>query len=389
MSFYNENARIILPLIALTTPLLIIDDNPIDVTTYRRYLSEEDYDIKDCETIEDALDELEHNIPPCILLDYSLPDGTGLDFLEEFKERFNSNLPSVIMVTGQGDENIAVQSMKAGARDYLVKGTIDSVNLNKAISQAIEHNQLENLLEIKNIELEASNTELKRLLGELSHFTYLASHDLQEPLRKIQSFSNQLRKHCCDELGERGLDYLQRMESSSQRMKKLLVDLIEYSRISNQDLEFENIDLNKFIESVLKDTFANSNKKDVNIPVHCPLGLNLKTKKVLLHIIIKELINNACTFVLENKKIEISIHVETNNNSVEISITDNGIGFEIDFFERILEPFQRLHSRGQYGTGSGIGLALCKKAVTSLKGFLKVDSTPGEGSTFTFYLPVL
>ena len=179
--------------------------------------------------------------------------------------------------------------------------------------------------------------ELSRSNIELDQFAYIASHDLQEPLRKIQAFSDRLETKYAAALDERGLDYLERMRSSAQRMQTLIKDLLTYARVTSKACPLVSVDL-----------------------------------AVLAH----EVVTVQAQPVLAGTPA-----------AYQITIQDNGIGFDEEYRERIFAPFQRLHGRGQY-EGTGIGLAVCRKIVRRHSGDITVASVPGQGSTFTVTLPV-
>ena len=232
--------------------------------------------------------------------------------------------------------------------------------------------------------------ELARSNRELEQFGYSASHDLQEPLRKIIAFSDRVAVACRDQLDEKHRDYLDRVQNAAMRMQALIDALLAYSRVTTKAKPFESVDLAATAEGVLSDldfriseTGGEVRLKD--LPV-------LDAEPVQMQQLLQNLVGNALKFKREDVPplIEVTGKVMDGGPSGEvcrITVRDNGIGFDPKFADRIFLVFQRLHGRGAY-EGTGIGLALCKKIVDRHGGSIEVDSTPGEGSVFTVTLPM-
>jgi signal transduction histidine kinase len=228
--------------------------------------------------------------------------------------------------------------------------------------------------------LEIQNKELERKNIELEQFAFVASHDLQEPIRTTSSFVELLQKEYDGKLDERGNKYLDYIAQSSDRMKVLINDLLEYSRIGSKK-ELKQVDCNIVMNEVLADlgsaiTEARAEITIVNLPVIGGYPTELKQ-------LFQNLIMNAIKFTKKNISPQISISVRKIIGYWQFAFVDNGIGIPKEHNERIFVIFQRLHSRNEYN-GSGIGLSHCKKIVELHKGKIWVESTPGEGSTFHF-----
>ncbi|MEL7436295.1 MAG: ATP-binding protein, partial [Chloroflexota bacterium] len=233
----------------------------------------------------------------------------------------------------------------------------------------------------------ASNLEKSNV--ELEQFAYAASHDLQEPLRKIQTFGSRLESKYGDKLEGRGLEYLTRMQSAAGRMQALIQDLLSLSRVTTQAQPLEKIDLNDVIDEVLVDIEVQVSKANAEICVsELPI---IEADKTQMRQLFQNLITNAIKFAREDIPpsvvIESQLHTSTAILEVEISVSDNGIGFEPRYAERIFSVFQRLHGRGEY-EGTGVGLALCRKIVERHNGTIIAHGKPNEGATFMITLPV-
>lgn len=250
-----------------------------------------------------------------------------------------------------------------------------------------------------NEELAKSNELLMRSNENLQQFAYIASHDLQEPLRKIQSFGDLLKKRYAAELGA-GADYLERMQGASRRMSALIEDLLAFSRVSTQKNVTEQVELNQVVKSVLTDLdFAIQETKAVISVGQLPV---IEGDPLQLGQLYQNLISNALKFHLPNQAPHIEINAEIVNsadlpNTIKparfaptyhrIDVRDNGIGFDDKYTNRIFQIFQRLHGKTEYA-GTGIGLAICEKVANNHGGAITATSNPGHGAVFSVYFPV-
>lgn len=239
--------------------------------------------------------------------------------------------------------------------------------------------------------------ELMRSNRDLQDFANIASHDLQEPLRKIQTFSDLLQERYQAELDERGRAYIQRITDSAQRMQALILDLLIYSRVTSRGQPFERVDLNQSVRSVLNDLELQIEETQARIDRgHLP---TIEADATQMRQLLQNLLSNALKFRNngEPPRIKISARVydevparQRSDRPVqccELKVADNGIGFEQRYLDRIFQPFQRLHPRSEY-QGTGMGLAICRKIVERHGGSITAQSRPGEGATFIVRLPV-
>jgi PAS domain S-box-containing protein len=245
-----------------------------------------------------------------------------------------------------------------------------------------------------NQRLEEKNEELLRTNKELESFTYIASHDLQEPLRKIQMFIQLLNKNKHDETQRE--KYIEKINSSAQRMSQLIDAILDYSRISGTKEKLELIDLNETLSLVKNDfeMLVEEKKAVINsttLPVIEGVGVQLSQ-------LFSNLLSNALKFASQNPVIHISARVVKGNqlagknlkpeaDYMELKFADNGIGFEPQFAERIFQLFQRLHGKSEYA-GTGVGLSIVKKIAERHQGYIYAQSEPGVGATFVVVLPL-
>ena len=238
-------------------------------------------------------------------------------------------------------------------------------------------------LEDANHQLEAQNVVLAQSNERLQRFAYVASHDLQEPLRKIISFSGLLVERMPDGVDADTTMYVDRIVGSATRMKRLIEDLLMFSRVGQQ-VELRPVDCNVVLRSVLDSLAVSLAETGATVTHDEPLPV-VVAQRTLMEMLFQNLIANAVKYRSEAPP-RIHIAAEELDGQCRVAITDNGIGLDMAYAERIFQVFQRLHPRGKYD-GTGIGLAVCQRVVESCGGRIGVDSTPGAGSTFWFTLP--
>jgi light-regulated signal transduction histidine kinase (bacteriophytochrome) len=249
---------------------------------------------------------------------------------------------------------------------------------------------LEELVETRTAELEKANRELKaysakleRINEELSEFAFVASHDLQEPLRKIQTFCDMAQHRCAFDTA--GREYLDRILSSATRMRQLLRDLLQFSRVATIVEPFKEIDLHKIVREA-----ADIFEKDI-LETGCSVGIEnvpvIEADETQMLQLFQNLIGNALKYRSRESPL-IKIRGRRDGKEFcEISVKDNGIGFEQQFERLIFKPFQRLHGHSEY-EGTGMGLAICRKIVELHGGSIRAESEPGRGTTFVIRLPL-
>jgi signal transduction histidine kinase len=235
-------------------------------------------------------------------------------------------------------------------------------------------------LERSNEELERHARELVRSNAELDQFASIASHDLQEPLRKVRTFTERISETEADALSERGIDYLRRANASAERMQTLIEDLLRYSRVSTQGRPFAPVDLRRVTEDVLEDLSEQINRTGAIVRVGSLPTINADAPQ--MRQLLQNLISNAVKFWREGVTPEVYIDSKVESGWVTIEVRDNGIGFDPQYSRRIFRVFERLHGRGTY-PGTGIGLALCRKIAERHGGTIVARSVLDEGSTFT------
>ena len=227
--------------------------------------------------------------------------------------------------------------------------------------------------------------ELARSNEELDSFASIASHDLQEPLRKVRTFNEQLTVLEADRLSDQGRDYLERANAAAERMQKLIEDLLKFSRVSTQGRPFERVDLADVANRVVVDLEAQVHDSGARVEVgDLPV---ITADPLQMQQLLQNLISNALKFRREGVVPEVHITAERNGENIQLKVSDNGIGFEPRYAARIFRIFERLHGRSEY-PGTGIGLALCRKIADRHGGTIEAESEPGHGATFIVTLPI-
>lgn len=277
------------------------------------------------------------------------------------------------------------------------------LNISPMINDSLEEQlillAIEDITEITaaNITLKQNNRELEENNKELTSFSYIASHDLQEPLRKIHTFSKLVADDASNTLSADSKLYLDRIMVSSRRMQRLTEDLLRYSHITPADSdEMQPTELSVVVGDVLEDfesELSNRNAKVTTSDLPVINAIPMLMRQLFLN-----LVGNAAKYSYADKPLELRIssvevarqqlpfESDASQTFYRITVKDNGIGFPAEQSERIFEPFQRLHSKDKY-EGTGIGLAICRKIAVYHKGFIVAESIPGEGTSFNIYLP--
>jgi len=360
-----------------------------------------------------------------ILMDVQMPNLSGFETASLIYERERLRHIPIIFITANnyGEENL-FRGYRLGAVDYIYK-PVNPELLRAKVSVFVELYrksqrliaQEQKLVAInKNLELEISEriaselkvTELNRQLLEnierletankdLDLFAFMASHDLQAPLRKIRMFSDRLLAGGEGAVGSEARLYLSRIQEVSRRMQDLINDILRFSKISAEKQSFEEVDMNGVIREALSEMEGTIREKNAEVTVD-PLPV-LPASIVLMGPLFSNLISNSLKYTKKDEIPRIRIRYEegpavsgTNGKEPEtrygrIYIEDNGIGFDQKYAEQIFDMFRRLHSNAEY-EGTGIGLALCKKIVQMHRGYISALGRPGEGAVFIVSLPL-
>lgn len=264
-------------------------------------------------------------------------------------------------------------------------------------SDITELKQTMNSLEALNDQLAAKNQELNRINSELASFSYIASHDLQEPLRKIQAFISLIQSRDLHNLSSTTADYFQRIQHAANRMQQMIDGLLSFSRTNTGQRDFEMKDIESLMQSVLLRLQDEIKEKQATIVTKVPHTIFVISHQ--FEQMLEQILGNCLKFQPEDNRPHIEVVsdmiagakiegevAQRNREYCRISVKDNGLGFDMDNAERIFQMFHRLHGKSEF-PGIGIGLAICKRIALNHEGFITVESEPGVGSIFHMYIP--
>ncbi len=409
--------------------LLVVDDREDNLLSIETILEKDGYTIRKANSGRAALRILlKENDFTLILMDVQMPDLNGFETATLIYERERLKPIPIIFITANdhGDESV-FKGYQMGGVDYIYKPiNPDLLRAKVAVFAELFKKNYElraqeqkvvaaNLLLKKEIseriQSEAQVTSLNQLLleninqlkttnEELQRFAYVASHDLQEPLRKIIMFGDQLVTRYDHVLQQEGCNSLERIMKASQRMQLLIRNILSFSRLTNNDGSYEVTDLNELLQGILMDLEVSISQKNAVVEIE---GLPvLKVIPDQCRQLFQNLIINALKFSKPSEPPVIRINAKRvqghqvkgvatdygNNEFHNIYVSDNGIGFDTEYADTIFVLFKRLNSYDKY-EGSGIGLSICKKIVEQHNGYINATSEAGGGATFVISLPVM
>ncbi len=348
--------------------ILIIDDSEDDRDLYRRALQKSvtaRYEIQEAETGDAGLKRVEEREPDCILLDYSLPGQNGIEVLKRVRAE-RPHVP-VVMLTGQGNEAIAVTAIREGAQNYISKSTITPDTIHRAIQVAIEHCAMERRIDEQRRSLEI--------------FTRALAHDLKEPVRTIKSFLDLLGTQ--ENFSERGKNHFSVLRKAADRMGSMIDTVHYYTRLDGTpaDIPKEPCNAASVLEEAKENLSELIRERKPRI-VADPLPYVMANRAQLLQVL-QNLLHNAIQHGGTPPELRISTRDE--NGFCEIRVSDNGPGIGEAERARLFAPFTRL--AGDNARGLGMGLAVCKRIVESHGGRIAYTPAEGGGACFVFTLP--
>ena len=324
--------------------------------------------------------ELRVRLPDVVLADYNLPQWQGMEALEVMR-REGLDIP-LILVSGALEDLTAVECIKRGATDYVLKDGL--ARLPGAIRRALKEKSLLHSRRLAEENLVRKVEELARSNAELEQFVYVASHDLQEPLRMVAAYTQLLGERFRGKLGEDGDKFIGYASEGAQRMQVLIQDLLAFSRVGRKESAGGSVDCNLVMKEVLR-TLESAIQESHAVVTQGDLP-EVWADRTQMAQVFQNLIGNAIKFRGKEPPV-ISVQAEKNGQDWRFSVSDNGIGIPPESAENIFVVFQRLNARSEY-PGNGIGLAICKKIIERYGGRIWVESKGGSGSIFKFTLPL-
>lgn len=399
--------------------ILIVDDNQENLFSLKKLLTLHHFNVDTAASGEEALKKILTSSYSLVILDVQMPDMDGFEVAEAISGYSKSkDIPIIFLSAVSTHKKFITKGYTSGGIDYVTKPFDPDIlllkiktfyrlseqtqqlnALEKTLREEIElRKEAENILEKKVAErtraLQRTNQMLEESNRELQQFAFIASHDLQEPLRKIETFSNlALNKHIGEQ--EKLRSYLGKISSSASRLRKLIIDLLGYSRIHVENI-FVPTDLNRVVQEVLTDLEV----PDHGVKIEVSALPEIEAIPAQMYQVFQNLIGNSLKFTRKDIPGKVSITgecviscaldspVSAEGAFWRISIRDNGVGFSNEFKDRIFEIFQRLNPVNSTYEGTGIGLAIVRRAIERHSGIIAAHSTENEGATFTMVLPV-
>jgi signal transduction histidine kinase len=357
--------------------ILIVDDTPINLRVIVESLEGHGYQIVVATRGEEALKRANYVKPDLILLDVMMPDLNGFEICRRLKAQPATHDIPVIFMTSLASVDDKVTGFSVGAIDYVTK----PLHVEEVRARVNTHLGLRAMQK----ELEMRTAQLTTVNEELEAFAYSVSHDLRAPLRAINGFAQILTERCGASLPPEGHECLKKVQVASKRMDVLIQDLLTYARTGRGSVRAIPVPLPPLIqelECTFGDRLATTHAHvDVLEPLAIPLGDPTLIEQILLN-----LLDNALKYRRAEVVPELKLSATAMGEEVLIQLADNGIGMPREYQDKIFHVFQRLHHEHEY-PGTGIGLAIVAKAAHAMGGEVSVESSPGQGSTFSVRLP--
>ena len=364
--------------------VLLIEDNPGDARLIAETLRETPggvFELACVEDLETGCERLARGGVDVVLLDLNLPHSRGYDTFAQAHARLG-DVP-IIVLTGLGDQELAVRTVRDGAQDYLVKGQADAHLLGRGIRYAIERNRIQRDLRRLNEELEQRVAERTARLTAANHdleaFTYSVSHDLRAPLRQVDGFAQLLVEECATQLDPTAKHYLERIRHGTRRMGELVDDLLALAHVGRQELRLRPTALDRLVTDAVAELEPQCRDRLIEwrigrLPtVPCDPGL--------MHLVLVNLLSNAIKFTRTRERAVITVDQTTARGGPAVFVQDNGVGFDMKYADKLFGVFQRLH-RAEDFEGTGIGLATVQRIVHKHGGEVWAEARPDEGATF-------
>ena len=346
--------------------ILVVDDDPDTCRTLSDILELKGHSPHTAASAEDALKQLADNDFAVVLIDLRLPDLPGTTVLQRVKSM--SPDTEAMVITGHASVGTAIEAVEYGAFAYLEK-PVDPAQVLAVIQRAAEKRQLA--------------IENRRLIDELQQFGYVVSHDLQAPLRTMSGFAQLLNKFYKGKLDERADGFIQEIINGTADMKRLVDDLLQFSRVRRAEEPPEPADCSAALDEALANLRAAIEESGAVVERG---GLpTMPANHSQLVQLFQNLVSNAIKYRSDEPP-KVEVKAERQVHEWRFSVCDNGIGIDPEHLDRIFMIFQRLHTLDEY-SGTGIGLAICKKIVELHGGRTWAESEPGKGSTFYFTIP--
>ncbi len=370
--------------------ILHVDNNMHDRQLVKFALQEgrDDFEIVEADNREGFEKQLMENDFDLVLSDFNILGFDGLQVLQFVKEK-KPGIP-VIIVTGTGSEEIAIQAMKMGAADYVIKSVKHIQNLVPTIQSVLELKKMQDEQEKARISLQESELRLRELNATKDKFFSIIAHDLKNPFNAIMGFSNILADQISKKNYREIEEYAGIIQKSSQRAMSLLTNLFQWSSSQLGSMQFcpEAVDIVTLVNEITELSNDAARQKSITIISEIPPVATVFADKAMISAVLRNLVSNAIKFTHPEGRIVIT--VQPKPDELFVTVRDNGIGISEENLKKLFRIDENFSTRGTLKeTGTGLGLVLCNEFVTKHGGKIWAESEPGKGSTFCFTIPKL
>jgi light-regulated signal transduction histidine kinase (bacteriophytochrome) len=360
---------------------LIVDDSEVSREMLCRILERRGHTCVAVESAAEAMERLRSAHFDMVLLDFMMPGVTGMEMLTQIKSEPGLEETAIVMLSAFDEVAEIGRCLQLGAEDYLLK-PFDPIVLAARLQAILERKRFQNLERKRTQQLEAAERDLRRSNEDLQRFASVVSHDLQEPLRMVSNYIQLLQLSLGDNASKEQKDYIHFAVDGAKRMTSLIQELLAYSNVTGPEHPLEAVDCNEVLEEVKLQLGARIEESGA-VVVHSPLP-QVMANRPQIRQLFQNLIGNAIKYRSQSPPV-IQITAERSDDFWTFSVSDNGIGIEPEYQDKVFGMFVRLHSRSI--AGAGIGLAICQRVVERLGGRIWLQSEKGKGTTFFFTIP--
>lgn len=358
----------------MTTSVLLVEDNIPDARYVLEILPKSMYKVSHAKTLCQAHDQVDGNKFDIVLLDLSLPDGSGL---ESFLSMIGcSPAIPIIILTGLDDEDVALRAVKLGAQDYILKKEINEHNLLRSIRYSIERKQFED------------KTKRLLVLEQREEFMATLTHDLKNPLIGANRILELMAQQAMGNLSDEQTSLLLQMRDNNKMLLSMIQNLIEVYRFEKDinAVTIENTNLLRIISSCIEDIAPIAHNREIRLTTEFPNSLrDVRADSNAIRRVVQNLLDNALKFTPSGGEIKLTVH--PTNGCISLKIGDTGPGISEEEQGRLFQRFSQGRVGKKYTPGTGLGLYLCKQIIDAHHGQITCSSEPGSGTTFSITLP--